>query len=97
MLASLLEQAQCLQVSSLADLTLEMCTPKLLARCGKIQAQKHAKGSHLSPVTINPVIRMSCLRPLFYPSDSEASLSNSEPSAYNRLFRSAERASEEAP
>ena len=29
-------------------------------------------GPHLNPVTINPVIRMSCLGPFFCPRDSEA-------------------------
>ena len=43
-------------------------------------------GPHLNPVTINPVIRMSCLGRFFCPRDSKACPSNSEPGAYNPLF-----------
>ena len=37
----------------------------------------------LNPVTINPVIRMSCLGSFFSPRDSAALPSNSGPGAYN--------------
>ena len=54
-------------------------------------------GSHLlNPVTINPVIRMSCLGPVFCPRNSKA-FPNSEPGAYNLLFRSAECPPDKAP